>query len=165
MMGKGYRPDIDGLRAVSIVSVLAFHAGLSFLPGGFVGVDVFFVISGYLISKLLIDEFDETNKISLLGFWARRVRRLAPALLLVVSVVLVTSTFLLERISGEIGGLARAAMATLLINANHFFLRESGDYFGASAETNPFLHMWSLSVEEQFYLIWPLVLIFSLRRW
>ena len=161
---NGYRPDIDGLRAISVVKVLAFHAKLPFVPGGFVGVDVFFVISGYLISKLLLDEFDSNGRISLLGFWARRVRRLAPALLLVIVAVLASSVFILERISGEVGGLARAALATLLINANHFFLNEGGDYFGASAETNPLLHMWSLSVEEQFYLAWPLVLFYSLKH-
>lgn len=165
VQGKEYRPDIDGLRAISIVSVLAFHAGFPFISGGFIGVDVFFVISGYLISKLLIEEFNEKQSINLLNFLARRVRRLAPALLLVVVTVLVFSAFLLERISGEVGALARAAVATLFVNANHFFLYENGDYFGALAETNPLLHMWSLAVEEQFYFVWPLVLILGLKRW
>ena len=163
-LGNGYRPDIDGLRAISVVMVLAFHAKLPFVPGGFVGVDVFFVMSGYLISKLLLDEFNSNGRISVLGFWARRVRRLAPALLLVIVAVLASSVFIQERISGEVGGLAKGALATMLINANHFFLNESGDYFGASAEANPLLHMWSLSVEEQFYLAWPLVLFHSLKH-
>lgn len=158
-----YRPDIDGLRAISISSVLAFHAGLPFVSGGFVGVDVFFVISGYLISRLLLTEFESHGKITLLDFWARRVRRLAPALLLVVASTLLGAVFFLDRISGEVGALAKSAMATLFINANHFFWRESGNYFGASAETNPFLHMWSLSVEEQFYVLWPFVLLYCLR--
>jgi peptidoglycan/LPS O-acetylase OafA/YrhL len=160
---NGYRPDIDGLRAISVLAVLAFHAGFPFVPGGFVGVDIFFVISGYLISKLLLIEYEQNGRISLVDFWARRVRRLAPALLLVIVVVLVVAVFALHRISGEVGGLARGALATLMINANHFFLQESGNYFGASAETNPLLHMWSLSVEEQFYLAWPVLLFFSLK--
>lgn len=161
--GLAYRPDIDGLRALSVVLVLAFHAGLAFVPGGFVGVDIFFVISGYLITSLLLKEFDAGGRISLINFWARRMRRLAPALLLVVGAVVVASTILLQRLSGETGNLAKAALATLLINANHYFLVQSNDYFAASAETNPMLHMWSLSVEEQFYLAWPLLMLFCLR--
>jgi peptidoglycan/LPS O-acetylase OafA/YrhL len=162
--GNGYKPDIDGLRAISVLAVLAFHAGLPLVSGGFVGVDVFFVISGYLISKLLLVEYAQNGRFSLVDFWARRVRRLAPALLLVTVAVLLVSVFALQRISGEVGGLARGALATLLINANHFFMLESGNYFGAAAETNPLLHMWSLSVEEQFYLAWPLILFFSLKH-
>jgi peptidoglycan/LPS O-acetylase OafA/YrhL len=162
---SGYRADIDGLRAISILSVLAFHARLPLVSSGFVGVDVFFVISGYLISSILIREFGIYQSMNVLAFWARRVRRLAPALLFVVFVVIVSSFFLLERISGEVGALAKAAISTLLLSANHFFLAESGDYFSASAETNPLLHMWSLSVEEQFYFVWPVLLLFCLRRW
>ena len=159
-----YRADIDGLRAISVLAVLFFHAGLPFLPGGFVGVDVFFVISGFLITKLLAEEFERTKDVNFLDFWARRVRRLAPALLLVLVVVLLSSILFLSRISGETGDLAKAAVAGLLINANHFFLTGSGDYFGAAAETNPLLHLWSLSVEEQFYLAWPLVLFMCLKH-
>lgn len=162
--GIQYRPDIDGLRAVSIASVLAFHAGLPFVNGGFIGVDVFFVISGFLITKLLVSEFHSRGQIRLLDFWARRVRRLAPALLLVVASTLLSSVLFLERISGEVGAIAKSAMATLFINANHYFLNESGDYFGASAETNPLLHMWSLSVEEQFYVLWPFILFVCFKR-
>jgi peptidoglycan/LPS O-acetylase OafA/YrhL len=155
----GYRTDIDGLRAISVLAVLAFHAGAPLLPGGFIGVDVFFVLSGYLITGLLLTEYERNGTISLAGFWARRIRRLAPALLFVLAVLLISSTFLLHRVSGETGALARATIATLLLNANQFFLGEAGNYFGQAAETNPLLHMWSLSVEEQFYLLWPLVFL------
>ena len=153
-----YRPDIDGLRALAVSAVVAFHAGLPWLGGGFAGVDVFFVISGFLITGLLLSEHADTGRINLPAFWTRRARRLAPAFLLVIVVVLVASPFMLQRISGETGALAKAAIASILINANHFFLSSAGEYFGAAAETNPLLHMWSLSVEEQFYLAWPLVL-------
>lgn len=159
-----YRPDIDGLRALAVSLVLVFHAGAAWLPGGFVGVDVFFVISGYLITGLLFDEYRQTGDVSLRAFWARRVRRLGPALFLVIALVLPASMVWLSRIGTETGPAAKAAMATLLLNANHFFMMEAGDYFAAAAETNPFLHMWSLSVEEQFYLLWPLALL-GLLRW
>lgn len=155
---KIYRPDIDGLRAISILSVLAFHIHLPILRSGFVGVDIFFVISGFLITRILLLEGLAYNNIYLVGFWARRVKRLSPALLFVVISVLLAGAITLSRVSGEVGLLDRAALATILIVANHFALSQSGNYFAPLAETNPLLHMWSLSVEEQFYLIWPLLL-------
>jgi len=161
---NSYRPDIDGLRALAVSLVVVFHAGASWLPGGFIGVDVFFVISGYLITGLLVDEHRRTGHIRLKAFWARRVRRLGPALFLVIAVVLPASMIWLSRIGTETGPAAKAALATLLLNANHFFMVAAGDYFAAAAETNPLLHMWSLSVEEQFYLFWPLGLL-ALLRW
>ena len=161
--GNGYRADIDGLRAVSILAVLAFHGGLPWLPGGFGGVDVFFVISGYLITGHLLNEHKRSGRVQLAEFWARRVRRLAPALLLVLCTTLIAAPWVLERVSGEVGELVRAVVATLLLNANHYFMQQTGDYFADAAETNAMLHMWSLSVEEQFYLIWPVLLVFLLR--
>lgn len=158
-----YRPDIDGLRALAVSAVVAFHAGLPWLGGGFAGVDVFFVLSGFLITGLLLSEHSDTGRINLPAFWTRRARRLAPAFLFVVVVVLAAAPFMLQRISGETGALAKAAIASILLNANHFFLASAGNYFGAAAETNPLLHMWSLSVEEQFYLVWPLVLVLLWR--
>lgn len=163
-VNNAYRADIDGLRALAVSLVVLFHAGASWLPGGFIGVDVFFVISGFLITGLLVEEHSRTRRISLTAFWARRVRRLGPALLLVMAVVLPASMVFLSRIGTETGPAAKAALAALLLNANHFFLFESGDYFAAATETNPFLHTWSLSVEEQFYLVWPLALLAVLRR-
>lgn len=153
-----YRPDIDGMRAFAVLAVLAFHANIPQIPGGFAGVDVFFVISGYLITSLLVKEWRRDRRISLSGFWARRVRRLAPALLLVVLAVILAAVFALQRMSGETGSVARATLWTLAVNANHFFLAQDGDYFGPGTATNPLLHMWSLAVEEQFYLLWPIAL-------
>jgi peptidoglycan/LPS O-acetylase OafA/YrhL len=154
-----YRSDIDGLRAISILAVVAFHAGIPYIKSGYVGVDVFFVISGFLITKLLFEEKIHTGKIDLAAFWARRVRRILPALLFVITLTLFASLFILQRVSGEIGNLVRATIAALFLNANHHFLMVMGDYFGATAEMNPLLHLWTLSVEEQFYFFWPLVLL------
>lgn len=159
-----YRADIDGLRAISILAVVTFHVGILYVHSGYVGVDVFFVISGFLITKLLLEEKARTGKIDLVGFWARRVRRLLPSLLFVIASTLLVGVFVLERVSGEVGNLAKAAIAALLINANHYFLVVTGDYFGAVAEMNPLLHLWTLSVEEQFYLIWPLLLLLVASR-
>lgn len=168
LASNGYRPDIDGLRAVAVCSVLGFHAGIPGISGGFAGVDVFFVISGFLITSLLVDEYNRTRRVSLTAFWARRIRRLAPALILVLAVILLSSVLFLERVSGEVGALARAALWVSLINANHFFLLQDGDYFSAAAESNPLLHTWSLAVEEQYYLVWPVAIalgmkVFSMR--
>lgn len=154
-----YRGDIDGLRAVSILAVVAFHVGIPYVNGGYVGVDVFFVISGFLITKLLLEEKARTGRIDLAGFWARRVRRILPSLLFVIATSLLAGMFVLERVSGEVGNLAKAAIAALILNANHYFLMAEGDYFGAALEANPWLHLWTLSVEEQFYLIWHLLFI------
>lgn len=158
------RDDIDGLRAISILAVVAYHAGLPILGGGFVGVDVFFVISGYLITAHLVKEWRSAGRIDLTAFWARRVRRLLPALFVVLLTVLALAPFVLARASGEVGALSRAALSAVALNANHFFLVQAGDYFGPVAETNPLLHLWSLSVEEQFYLVWPLALVLLLPR-
>ncbi|MGY6214050.1 acyltransferase family protein [Methylolobus aquaticus] len=163
-MNSRYRPEIDGLRAISVLSVLAFHIQIPIFKSGFVGVDIFFVISGYLITQVLESEFRRDNHISLIGFWARRVRRLAPAFLLVLISVLAIGQIALTRVSGEVGLLDRAALSTLLFSANLFALSQSGDYFADWAQTNPLLHMWSLSVEEQFYIFWPLLLTFALVR-
>lgn len=152
-------PAIDGLRAVAVLAVVAYHAGLP-VPAGFVGVDVFFVISGYLITALLLRE----QPISLLGFYARRVRRILPALAVVVVATLAASMFLLD-FSDDRRQVARSASAAMLFVANIFFQRETGDYFAQAAETMPLLHLWSLAVEEQFYLAWPLLLILTPRRW
>ncbi len=150
-------------EACPFLAVLGFHASLPGLGGGFVGVDVFFVISGYLITGLLINEHQETGRIDLMAFWARRVRRLAPALCLVLSALLAASLILLERVSGETATLARTAIATMLLNANHALMSAASDYFGGKAETNPLLHTWSLSVEEQFYVVWPVAVAAASR--
>lgn len=158
-----YRPDVDGLRAVAILTVVAYHAGLPGFPGGFVGVDVFFVISGYLITGLMLQEAGRTGRIDLWAFYARRVRRLLPAFLLVLFSSLALGALLLSPIGGEYQALAKSGIAALAFNANHYFIATTGRYFDGPADLQPMLHTWSLSVEEQFYVVWPLFLIALLR--
>ena len=160
----GYRPDIDGLRAIAILTVVACHVGVGGWSGGYVGVDVFFVISGYLITSLLVAEAKQHQRIDLWGFYARRVRRLLPALLTVVLGALLLGLIFLVSVDGEQQGLARSAVAALLFNANHYYWWTTGGYFDTPTALLPLLHLWSLSVEEQFYLIWPLGLIGLLGR-
>lgn len=152
-----YRTDIDGLRAVAITTVVAFHAGLPGVGGGFVGVDVFFVISGFLITGILADELQRTGTISIAGFYARRVRRLLPMsalVLAVTSVVAMVITAPTDRQQASSG--IRAAG---LFVSNLFFANQSTDYMAQDINQSPVLHFWSLSVEEQFYVLWPLLLI------
>ncbi len=164
MAELSYRRHIDGLRAVAVMAVVAFHAGVPWLPGGYVGVDVFFVVSGFLITGLLLREFEASGDISLVGFYERRVRRLAPALLLVLVVTLVLGAVFLVPIGGEQQGLAKSTIATLLLGSNVWFAHATGGYFDAPAAAQPLLHTWSLSVEEQFYLVWPALLLLT-SRW
>lgn len=164
MAELSYRRHIDGLRAVAVLAVVAFHAGVPWLPGGYVGVDVFFVVSGFLITGLLLREFETRGDISLVGFYERRVRRLAPALLLVLAVTLALGAVYLVPIGGEQQGLAKSAIATLLLGSNVWFAHATGGYFDAPAAAQPLLHTWSLSVEEQFYLVWPTLLLLA-SRW
>jgi peptidoglycan/LPS O-acetylase OafA/YrhL len=163
-----YRPDIDGLRAIAVAIVVAFHAGVPGFNGGFVGVDVFFVISGFLITGLLVQELRETGSISLPRFYARRVRRLLPALALVLASTLLLGSVLLLAVAGEQQGLAKSALAAALSASNIFFWLGS-NYFSTQADLLPLLHTWSLSVEEQYYLVWPTMLIALMlvagKRW
>jgi peptidoglycan/LPS O-acetylase OafA/YrhL len=154
-----HRRDIDGLRALAVLPVLLFHADLAF-PGGFVGVDVFFVISGFLITSLILKELCEGN-FSLVNFWERRIRRILPALSVVVAASLIAGWFLY--LPEDLSALGSSAVAQSLLLANVFFLRAT-DYFGAAADTKPLLHTWSLAVEEQFYLLFPLLLIWLARK-
>lgn len=149
--GFVYRPDIDGLRALAVLAVMAYHAFPSLVPGGFVGVDVFFVISGYLITKIIIETIDRGN-FSLVNFYQKRIRRLFPSLLVVLTASLLLGwQFLL---ADEYRQLAKHLVASLGFVVN-FTLHQEIGYFDNEAETKPLLHLWSLSVEEQFYLIWP----------
>lgn len=165
-----YRKDIDGLRAIAILSVVAYHAGLPGVPGGFVGVDVFFVLSGYLITSLLIAEVRKNATISLPSFYARRIRRLFPALFVVVCTTCLLGFFALLPIFDQQQDLARSAIATALYVSNFYFWLHSPGYFDESSDLQPLLHTWSLSVEEQFYLAWPLMVLATVglarqRRW
>ncbi len=153
-----YRPDIDGLRALAILPVILFHAGFG-CSGGFVGVDVFFVISGFLITSLILKEIGNDD-FSLVAFWERRIRRILPALFVVAFATLVAGWFLCWPQDFDLLGKSAIAQATLMSNV--FFFRHT-DYFAAGVDTMPLLHTWSLAVEEQFYVLFPLLLI-SLAR-
>lgn len=155
-----YRPEIDGLRAVAVLSVVLFHAFPDTLSGGFVGVDIFFVISGFLICSIIARSVS-AGSFSLLDFYERRARRILPALVAVMVVVLGASyVVLLPDAFAELG---KSAVAASLFVANFFFWTSEGDYFGGSAEYAPLLHTWSLGVEEQFYIVAPLVLYATIR--
>ncbi len=162
--GLAYRPEIDGLRAIAVLAVVIYHAVPSWLPGGFVGVDVFFVISGYLITSLLVAEHAASGRIDLAGFYARRVRRLMPALWLVLAAVLVVATFVLGPLGVPVRAVADSTLASLAFVANGYFLMHAGDYFAGPVDEMPLLHLWSLAVEEQFYLVYPLLLMLLLGR-
>jgi peptidoglycan/LPS O-acetylase OafA/YrhL len=149
-----YRPDIDGLRAVAVLSVVFYHAGLGF-PGGYVGVDVFFVISGYLITGLILKDM-EKGTFSLANFWERRIRRIFPALAVMVAVTCLAGWFLL--LPEDLAKLGASVIAQSLMVSNFYFWRTT-NYFGGANEEKPLLHTWSLAVEEQFYLIFPIALM------
>ena len=156
----GYRPDIDGLRAVAVLSVVLFHAFPASVTGGFTGVDIFFVISGFLISSIIIDELQQGH-FSIAGFYARRIVRIFPALALVLAACLAFGWLAL--LADEYELLGRHVLAGIGFVSNLMFWSESS-YFDVAAETKPLLHLWSLGIEEQFYLLWPLALLACGRR-
>jgi peptidoglycan/LPS O-acetylase OafA/YrhL len=159
---KAYRPDLNGLRGLSVLLVLFFHLDLEYFKGGFLGVDVFFVLSGYFISKNILFDI-ENKKFSFLVFYQKRIRRLFPALFTTLLLTLVAGYFYLTANNYE--RLASSAQYSVFSLSNFFFYLETG-YFDTSSKLKPLLHMWSLSVEEQFYLFWPLLLfiICKLRK-
>ena len=152
---------LDGLRAVAVVLVLGFHFGIGWLGGGFVGVDVFYVLSGYLITGILLSEFERRERIGLAAFWLRRARRLLPALLLVL--VAVTLMVRYAEPAGAYPGERPGALSALFYVSNWWQIGASGNYFAATGAVSPLTHTWSLAVEEQFYLVWPLVVLAVLR--
>lgn len=160
------RPDIQGLRAVAVLAVVAYHAGLP-VPGGFVGVDVFFVISGFVITGMLSREWLTSGRIAFGPFYLRRFKRLTPALAVMVVLTLIISVALVSPLGPQqTAGIT--AVGAMLLAANFAIARFTGGYFDAKADTNPLLHTWSLSVEEQFYLVFPIVLACAwivARRW
>ncbi|NYI40980.1 acyltransferase family protein [Demequina lutea] len=161
-----FRPDVEALRALAITLVLLFHAGVTFVPGGFVGVDVFFVISGFLITGLLVRELEGSGRIRLANFYARRVRRLIPAAVTVLAfVAVVTLRFSPGGYRDEYGSDISSAAGYW---ANWHFAARAVNYLGSQLAPSPVLHYWSLSVEEQFYVVWPVLLALvavGVRRW
>ncbi|EZP69679.1 Acyltransferase 3 [Sphingomonas paucimobilis] len=156
-----YRKDIDGLRAVAVLPIVMFHAGISRLAGGFVGVDIFFVISGFLITSIVSVEISQ-GRFSIATFYRRRITRIFPALFAMLLVVLIVGCATMLPL--EVAALGRSAGAAAGFVSNIFFWFET-DYFDAAAETKPLLHTWSLAVEEQFYILYPLLLILVARLW
>jgi peptidoglycan/LPS O-acetylase OafA/YrhL len=154
-------PGLDGLRAFAVLAVLLYHAGISWIPGGFLGVEVFFVISGFLITSVLLAERQKSGRIGLRRFWFRRARRLLPAVfLLLLGVLAVTVMFYPE----EVAGLRLDALAAVIYSTNWYFILDQQSYFEFAGRPSLLQHLWSLAIEEQFYLIWPVVLALLLGR-
>jgi len=161
---SSYRPEVDGLRAIAVTAVILFHTNLGIATGGYIGVDVFFVISGYLISSIILREIDQ-KRFTFLGFYERRIRRIFPALFVVLVATSLASWFILP--PEQMQTYAQSVVATTAFAANIFFWLKSG-YFGGDAELFPLIHMWSLAVEEQYYIVFPfLVMIGAMvrKRW
>ncbi|MFZ0250965.1 MAG: acyltransferase family protein [Acidimicrobiales bacterium] len=156
-----YLPALDGMRACAVLAVMMFHGGIPHMDGGFMGVDAFFVLSGFLITSLLIGEWRQALTIKLGAFWARRARRLLPALLLMMLFVAFFASVIVPK--GTYGALRLDAWATLLYVSNWHFILVNSNYFNETSASSPLLHTWSLAVEEQFYVIWPLVVLGVMR--
>jgi len=157
-----YRSDIDGLRAVAVLSVIFFHINANWIPGGFLGVDVFFVLSGYLITLILIKEVSETHKIDMVNFYKRRIKRIVPALMFVLVPTFVVGCMLFT--PEALLALAKSMISSVLFSANlYFFFSIDTGYFAQSSHSFPLLHLWSLGVEEQFYILWPFAVLFLFK--
>ena len=152
-----YQPALDGLRGIAVLAVLGYHGGVSFAAGGFLGVEAFFVLSGFLITSLLVAEWHEHSGIRLGAFWGRRARRLLPALFAVVAVVGLHQLF--AGSNGAVPGLLGDGIATLLYVGNWHQIAAGSGYFAATGAVSPLQHTWSLAIEEQFYVVWPLVVL------
>ena len=157
-----YRAALDGIRAFAVIAVVLFHAGVNGAHGGFLGVDVFFTLSGYLITSLLLDEFHDSGRIRLGNFWERRARRLMPAQI-VMALVVVTVAYLSSP-PGFFGSLVTDALSAIFYVGNWHLVGHSTSYFATGAPPSLFTHSWSLAIEEQFYLLWPIVVWLTLRR-
>jgi peptidoglycan/LPS O-acetylase OafA/YrhL len=162
-----YIPALDGLRAFAVLGVMAYHGGIPWLPAGFLGVDAFFVLSGFLITSLLVSEWQRIRTIRLGSFWARRARRLLPALLLLLVFVVLYAQFVTP--AGTYPGLRLDSLSSLFYVANWHFILTGSNYFNQTSLPSLLTHTWSLAVEEQFYLVWPLVVLgilkFTGRLW
>ena len=157
-----HSPGLDGLRALAVLAVIAYHAGLSWVPGGLLGVDTFFVLSGFLITGLLVAEYRATRRIDLKDFWVRRARRLMPALLLLLLAVSAYARFLAA--PGDIPKIRLDILASVFYVANWRFALSNQSYFDHFSAPSPLLHTWSLAVEEQYYVLWPLVVFLVMRH-
>src|SRR3984957_15063412 len=154
-------PGLDGLRAIAVLGVILFHGGAPLIGGGFMGVNMFFVLSGFLITSLLLGEWTRRLTIRLGQFWTRRARRLLPALLvMLVGVAIYAKVFAPP---GEFAGLRLDSLSTLFYVANWHFIVSGSNYFSQTAQPSPLQHMWSLSIEEQFYIVWPPVVLVMLH--
>jgi peptidoglycan/LPS O-acetylase OafA/YrhL len=156
---KGFRPDVEGLRAVAVGAVLLYHAGVPFAPGGYVGVDVFFVISGFLITGLLVRELEKTGTVSLARFYSRRAKRLLPLTVVVLAFVVLVALALPLYDPVRMDELSLGVVASALYVMNWLLAARATDYFAAGLQASPVQHFWTLAVEEQFYLIWPTLLL------
>src|SRR5690242_11622913 len=158
-----YRPALDGLRGLAVTAVVLFHGGVAALSGGFLGVDSFFVLSGFLITSLLLAEQDRDGRIRLVAFWGRRARRLLPALLLMIAAVAIAGRWLLAPDDQRL--LRGDALAALGYVANWRMIYRGADYFTQTAAPSVLQHTWSLGIEEQFYVLWPLIVAGLLAWW
>lgn len=158
-MSKGYQPGVDGLRAIAVLIVLCFHAGFSFITGGYVGVDVFFVISGYLITGIIVKAIDKQT-FNFISFFLSRISRLYPALIFTAIIIALAGYFIY---SPEDFKLISTSGNYALASISNIYFAESVGYFDKSSEINPFLHTWSLAVEQQFYLFWPFILLLLVK--
>ena len=155
-MKKYYRPEIDGLRALAVIPVILFHAGFTAFDGGYVGVDVFFVISGFLITRIILNEINE-NTFTFMDFYERRARRIMPALFSVMFFSFIVAWFTLN--SSMMKNFCQSILSVLAFISNIFFRNQGNDYFAGNSELMPLLHTWSLAVEEQFYIFFPIFLM------
>lgn len=159
--GFGYQPALDGIRALAVLGVMAYHDAYNWAKGGFLGVDAFFVLSGFLITTLLILEWRRAQGIAFVAFWGRRIRRLLPALLLVIVFVAIYSWIAVPSL--QLGRVRGDGLAGLFYVANWRFIATGTSYFDLFSSPSPFRHLWSLAIEEQFYLVWPLVVFACLK--
>lgn len=155
-----YRRDIDGLRSVAVLLVILNHIGFTIVPGGFVGVDVFFVLSGFLITSIIAEKLDK-GAFSFSWFFVRRIKRLMPVLFFIVSITALFFTFIM--LPEDLSRFYKSIIWVTFYLGNFYFWREHGGYFGGDAEEAPLLHTWSLAVEEQYYFIWPVILLVTIR--